>query len=105
MEYKAECPICPEIYVSDTRWFFCPVHGAPLVPYSKPQKSDTKRAPRPMLLMFDLPRPSASTLPPTLRVFRESKHIATVTRGVIRPKRRLTKEERAGIVAFVETSA
>jgi hypothetical protein len=57
-----------------------------------------------MLLMFDsVPHSSASTLPPTLRVFRESKQIATVTRGVIRSKRKLTKEERAGIVHFIVT--
>lgn len=58
-----------------------------------------------MLLMFDsVPHSSASTFSPTFRVKRNSKLIATVTRGVIRPKRRLTKEENAGIVAFAVTA-
>jgi hypothetical protein len=59
-----------------------------------------------MLLFFDsLPvSPSAKAHNSTIRVFRGSKRIATVTRGVIHPKRRLTQEENAGIRTFVVTS-
>lgn len=56
------------------------------------------------MLLYFAPSPRTSTLAHTFRVTRDSKHIATVTRGVIRPKRPLTKDEHANIRTFIVTT-